>query len=117
MIFRTETGSKYELDTKRHRIRRLHGTHPPTANQGPDGEWRDYVILADPEGGNPATTPIAGHRLLIIWGVDADPQGRGVVVRRTVTSLVVKTEEEPHWEHWQFWYEPGSGGGGYEQGS
>ena len=75
ITFTTETGSVYEVDEERRRIRRLSGTHEPTVNQGEDGEWQSYL----------KTSPIKkGQGVLIVWRID------GNNVRRTFTSEVTE---------------------------
>jgi len=44
MTFKTESGSVYEVDHAKSRVRRISGTHAPTSSQGPDGEWREFHI-------------------------------------------------------------------------
>jgi hypothetical protein len=71
MVFKTESGSAYEVDAEGKRIRRLHGVLDPTSRQGTDGTWKTYEDLTDIEVGRP---------VLIMWfGSDA-----------TVTSYVTE---------------------------
>ena len=73
--FKTETGSIYECDEERRRIRRLSGTHEPTPNQGEDEEWQSYL----------KTSPIeVGQGVLIVWRIE------GNVLKRTFTSEVTE---------------------------
>lgn len=46
MIYKTESGSVYQVDEANSRVRRLLGTNAPTPRQGPDGEWKQYVSLS-----------------------------------------------------------------------
>ena len=69
--FKTRSGSLYQLDGKR--IRRLVGTTEPTARQGIDGTWRDFLY---------ATELRVGAPLLVCWEVVED------VHRSTLTSPV-----------------------------
>lgn len=79
--FTTETGSEYEIDEDRRRIRRLGGYHEPTNNQGQDGEWQSYL----------KTSPVRkGEQVLIVWGWSAD----GSRLLRTLTSQITEIEDE-----------------------
>lgn len=71
MIFKTESGSKYEWDRFGKRIRRISGVRPPTASIGADGEWHAYdkAIIE------------LGQRAFVHWR-----GGRGLVTSR-VTEL------------------------------
>jgi hypothetical protein len=73
-VVTTASGSIYELDTTRRRVRRVHGHHAPTDRQGHDGDWADYHAVNAPE---------VGRRLLIVWDVE------GVTAKATVTTPVV----------------------------
>jgi hypothetical protein len=75
--FRTESGSIYETDPDRPRIRRLSGNAHPTPQQGPDGEWKDYAALSDITEGKPC---IIGWRFTTVAGA--------IVMLTTVTSAV-----------------------------
>jgi hypothetical protein len=45
MIFKTLSGSSYELDAAHQRVRRLSGPKDPQPRQGADGEWKAYVVI------------------------------------------------------------------------
>jgi len=72
---KTESGSTYELDLENSKIRRLSGTHEPTARQGQDGQWRSYLDITEPE---------VGPSLFICWSYD-EASGRA---ESTMTSSV-----------------------------
>lgn len=76
-VFRinTATGSVYELNTITSKIRRVKGEHPPTPNQGPDGEWKEYEEFFG----------MLGMEGLIVWS-SAD---------KTATRISVITNMEP----------------------
>jgi hypothetical protein len=78
--FWTETGSVYELDADRKRLRRVTGAHAPTGNQGADMQWQTYIRMTPP-------VPVVGRMLLIVWGTDYHGAG-DFTVRRTMTSAV-----------------------------
>ena len=91
-FFSTETGSEYQIDTDHHRVRRLGGPRTPTRNQGPDGEWQDYIRIEPVQ-------PMQGLPLLIVWRVDevtaaGEDDHPGGIVRRTLTSPVRFVSEE-----------------------
>lgn len=50
--FQTMSGSCYEYDDERRRIRRLIGLKDPTPRQGEDGQWKNVksvqIILGEP---------------------------------------------------------------------
>jgi hypothetical protein len=78
--FRTESGSEYEVDEDRRRIRRLSGNHEPTFNQGADHEWQSYL----------KTSPIReGEPVLIVWRWSPD----GSRLLRTLTSRITEIRE------------------------
>jgi hypothetical protein len=54
MIVHTESGSRYELDTKERRARKLTGAHTEMTADG----WRDYRVVFG---------PTLGHSMLIVW--------------------------------------------------
>lgn len=79
--FTTESGSVYEVDNSACRMRRLSGTHEPTNNQGPDGNWKNYGLISAIAVDSP---------VLIVWLVE--PDDVNWKVRTTLTSLVVDIE-------------------------
>lgn len=85
IVFKTETGSTYQVDHEVKRIRRLHNTKglAPTERQGQDGEWKSYVDIS---------LAMTGLRVSIVWKYDEVPNG--VIARRTLTSRVVSVEQE-----------------------
>jgi hypothetical protein len=75
LAFSTTSGSHYELDTDRHRIRRLRGSHPPTPRQAADTEWRCY------------------HAVALVWYAPAEPRPSLLIIwdaagAATVTSML-----------------------------
>jgi hypothetical protein len=75
MIFYTISGSIYELDRDKNRIRRLEGVENPTPRQGADGEWKTFEHCNEVR---------EGYSVLIQW------EG----IRSTLTSPV-KTISSP----------------------
>lgn len=58
MIFITKSGSKYELDEKENRIRRLAGKNEPTKRIGEDEKWKKYISIS----------PVKlNQQVLVIW--------------------------------------------------
>lgn len=76
MIYKTESGSVYQVDAKGKRVRRLTGVKEPTPRQGQDGEWKTFYDMR---------TDLFPGRLFFIW----NNLGQG-----THTSLIVETVEE-----------------------
>lgn len=74
MIYKTRSGSVYQVDPEGMRVRRVTGEKEPTPRQGPDGEWKEYKSTSVVEG--------------CLW---FDWTGRG---NGTLTSQVVETIEE-----------------------
>jgi hypothetical protein len=60
VIFKTQSGSAYEVDLETQRIRRLYGVLNPTTRTGTDGVWKKYGSLTEIEVGVPV--------LIIWWG-------------------------------------------------
>jgi len=58
MVFKTESGSAYEVDPGGKCVRRLHGALEPTSRTGSDGIWKTYESLTEIRVGMP---------VLIIW--------------------------------------------------
>jgi len=87
LIFKTISGSIYELNQEEKKIRRLYGLSTGSKRTGQDGEWKQYEdILPD--------NIIPGRQVIIIWS--ADKVNGESVLRATETSLVkeiVKEEE------------------------
>jgi len=82
MLFQTESGSLYQVDTEGKRIRRIVGS-TPTTRIG-HGDWRHYASIHPEE-------IIIGAPVLIVWGVDPnDPQR----LQTTLTSHVVNFPPE-----------------------
>jgi hypothetical protein len=71
MVFRTESGSIYELDRAGEQVRRLEGQKNPTPRQGPDGEWKKFSSCSEVR---------VGHPVLIQWGPGS---------KHTLTSMVI----------------------------
>ena len=78
MIFRTASGSSYEVDLAGKKIRRLFGPKPATERQGLDGEWKQY---------EDALEPIVGRSFWVVWRYEDG------VARSTFTSTVVSIED------------------------
>ena len=78
MIYKTESGSVYQVDEAGKRVRRLSGTNAPTQRQGADGEWKEFVSV------DVLVTAI-GRRLWIDW----TGFGNG-----TITSPIVEETKE-----------------------
>jgi hypothetical protein len=82
LVFRTETGSVYELDQTGKRLRRIEGMTAPTPRMGADGEWKDFVDIS---------AVVTGLSVLVIWRwVEEDGLP---VAKSTWTSRVVETRE------------------------
>lgn len=79
MIFRTISGSSYEVDQEKKKIRRLYGKLPSTARQGQDGEWKSFADLSELTIGRP---------VIIVWAYDCD--SLGPVAKSTMTSLLAE---------------------------
>lgn len=71
-VYKTETGSIYEVDTEKKLVRRIEGTKPPTERQGEDGVWKSYERLYIYENG-----------LLFTW------KTKDGVAKSTLTSKLV----------------------------
>jgi hypothetical protein len=61
MIFKTQSGSTYEVYSANKRIRRLYGKLSPTPYQPADGEWKAYESISSIE---------RGKGVLIIWSFE-----------------------------------------------
>ncbi len=83
MIFETQSGSVYELDTEASRIRRLSGLNDPQPRQGKDGEWRTYVAVSDVR---------VGCELLIAWDPKTTPLLSGSPEFATPTTLTSRVK-------------------------
>jgi hypothetical protein len=75
-IAKTEN-STYEVDAARSRIRRLHGTNPPTERLAPDGEWKTYEELRVYFSGG----------LLVVWPLDPTDQLSDCTVTSPIERL------------------------------
>lgn len=78
MIYKTETGSVYQVDEPGKRVRRLSGTAAPTPRQGQDGEWKTYASVE-------VLNTSIGRQLWVDW----TGAGNG-----TLTSPIVEETEE-----------------------
>ncbi len=85
MVFKTETGSTYEVDKANNRIRRVSGYTQHTKRFDPQGEWRPYKELGDVEVG----------ACVVVWGDDVEPLVRGSnpAAKTTITSPVIEIVE------------------------
>ena len=87
MIFRTQSGSTYEIELENKRIRRLDGKKAATSRQGKDGEWKTYDTLI-PE------TPTVGmclwifHDPNIVKPLHPDNGGIPATTTSIITSIV-----------------------------
>lgn len=77
----TTANSIYEIDPTERRIRRLAGSHSPTARQGSDGDWQAFHAIS-------AVTP--GCPVVIVWRMVGD------VAQATQTSPVLAIDEQIH---------------------
>ena len=83
MIFRTTTGSVYEIDRQANRVRRMAGVKDPTPRQGPDGEWKTFVDCMG---------VYVGSQALFIW---EEVEKDGVpIMKTTATSPIVEIYKE-----------------------
>ena len=80
--FTTETGSQYEVDEERSRIRRTSGSNSPTVHMGKDGKWKKYQSISSIQT-KKSSSIVKGHPVMILWGVTGDG-----VVQTTITSVV-----------------------------
>lgn len=97
MRFTTASGSVYEVDTAKKRIRRLNGVKDPTPRQGKDGEWRSYRQL------HPDPIKV-GSGVVILWGEETEllaetkemlqSIGGGFGAPMTTTSTVMDIDNE-----------------------
>lgn len=81
MIITTHSGSVYQLDAPRKRIRRLTPATTARMSHVPAGEWRAYADILGPEVGKP---------LFIQWLSDVTPPAAPDHVTRT--SLVTRID-------------------------
>lgn len=82
MIVITLSGSRYEIDQDKQRVRRLNGKTAPTSYVGVDGEWRQFTQMY------PNPIEIGSH-VLIVWSVEGD-------MPSTITSPVVEIDYQDH---------------------
>lgn len=54
----TESGSVYQIDEARHRVRRVLGTTMPTPKFGVDGDWHEYASIEYER---------RDHRIFVTW--------------------------------------------------
>jgi len=78
--FETESGSVYEVDTERRRIRRVVRSPGSDSERAGAGEWVGYADMFPP-------TPELGACMLVVWAFDV---GVDMLARTTLTSAVVK---------------------------
>jgi len=83
MLFRTESGSSYEVSLKEKKIRRLSGINDPTSRQGSDGEWKEYFSISN---------PVIGKGLWIAWKIENSHLGK--IAKSTITSPIISLELE-----------------------
>lgn len=81
MIFKTRSGSTYEVDYENKRCRRLHGVSPTTERTGPDGEWRQYEAFM---------CMGVGYRAFIEWTKDCPVPAKKGLRPGTVTTPVTE---------------------------
>lgn len=75
-LYKTASGSIYEVRPANKEIRRVFGINEPTERQGADGEWKKYEDLSTDF-----------DHLVIIWG---DVDG---IYKTTVTSKITDYDE------------------------
>lgn len=75
LTFTTHSGSVYEVDESRNRVRKLHGR--PTARQGKSGRWNTYINTPEIE---------VGYEVLFVWRI------KDSVAQTTLTSKVEHIE-------------------------
>jgi hypothetical protein len=87
MIFKTASGSAYELDAEAKRIRRVEGAVSATRRQGQDGSWREYREVS---------VVMPGYGVVIVWpdGVPLLPGSPEHAVPATVTSPVTEVFDQ-----------------------
>lgn len=83
VVYKTESGSTYEVDYDGKRVRRMSGTKEPTERQGKDGEWKVYEDII---------RPTIGHRLAFVWTSESVEDGL-TVYRTTFTTPVTHINE------------------------
>jgi hypothetical protein len=81
MIFKTESGSTYEVDQENKRVRRLYGATVPTKLQSADGEWKEYAYMND---------VIVGRYVVFLWKEPVE----GFAVPTTRTNVVVEIDPD-----------------------
>jgi hypothetical protein len=74
MLYKTRSGSVYQVDHEGKRVRRMIGEAAPTPHQGKDGDWKSFQDL----------TTLPDGRLWFWWGSG----------ETTFTSPVLETIEE-----------------------
>ena len=77
MIFKTESGSVYEVNESTKKIRRIFGKGSATPRQGKDQEWKDYLSI----------TTTYDNCLLITWSIENN------VAKTTMTSPLIEAED------------------------
>ena len=94
MFFRTRSGSMYQIDTIRRRVRRISGAKAPTDRQGRDGGWCVYERL-EPE------LPTVGRVVYIFWPRETTPLLEGSppdaqpATITSVVALIAHSSENP----------------------
>jgi len=81
MKFITRSGSVYEINLEKTKVRRLEGKENPTPRQGPDGEWKEAESISD---------PVIGKPVFIFWDPKTTPPKREGAIPATMTSNVVE---------------------------
>jgi len=79
MIFITETGSTYETNLERTKVRRLEGMGAPTERIGTDWEWKDIDSISE---------PMLGKPVYIFWDPKTTKHISGTIPT-TITSRVI----------------------------
>jgi len=84
LIFKTATGSLYEIDQENKKFRRLSGILDPTLRVGKDGAWKEYrSLLPD--------VPTIDSVLMIVWRVTDDGTWQ-TTVTSPIEEIDVKLE-------------------------
>lgn len=76
-LYKTETGSIYEVKSDTKEVRRVYGINDPTFYLGQDGSWKKYEDLSEDF-----------DHLVIVWGFVDD------IYKTTITSKIVDYDEK-----------------------
>lgn len=79
LVYKTKSGSQYEVDLEGKKIRRLFGEVTPTERQGNDGEWKEFETISN---------IVIGNSVIIGWRLIGD--AGSFVLQTTLTSPVTE---------------------------